>query len=424
MGAIPDHIAVVGSGPSGCFVAAALLRAWPDVEVTILDRLAAPYGLVRYGVAADHQHTKGIVRQFDRTFAGGNVRFAGNLEIGTDLSLADLRARFDIVVLATGRWRDRMLSVPGSKLPQVLPSGDLVNALNSVPRPHIPMHEIGERVVVVGGGNVAIDMVRFLVKTADDYAGSDVSPAALETYLARPAATVTVLSRSPIASAKADVAMIRELGKIGGVRYTAANSSPATEDNPLGLKREQAIADLTGLEVANPRVHVHFVFGAEPSRISGDGRVEAVHLAVAPAGEPGLIPADTVISAIGFDVNAPGQWHYAEQYDFTPSEDSGRLEPGLYRAGWLKRGPVGAIPANRADAHEVAKEIVADVESGLTVLTGDRPGFSGLPSSVRAQAISFDQWQRLDAAEIAGAGPGRVRHKLTDHRAMLEAARG
>ena len=419
----PRHIAIVGSGPSGCFVAQALKRTWKDAEITVFDRLAAPYGLIRYGVAADHQHTKAITRQFDRAFANGDVRFAGNIEIGSDLSLDELREAFDLVVLASGRWRDRMLSVPGSRLEGVLPSGDLINALNAVPRPAIPMPAIGERVVVVGAGNVAIDMVRFLIKTADDYAGSDVAPEALDQYLAAPAKRVTVLSRSPIASAKADVAMVRELAKVPGVRFTYANTSPAAADNALGVKREQAIAALADLEVDDPRVEVHFVFGAEPGRVTGDGRVEKVHLAAAPAGEPTVIEADTVISAIGFDVNAPGHWHYAEDIDFAPSEH-GFLEPGLYRAGWLKRGPHGAIPANRADSVEVAKEIVADVASGRTPIADDRGGYESLPQHVRDRAVSFEQWLRIDTAEAKQAGDDRIRRKFIDHDEMVAVAHG
>lgn len=421
--ATPRHIAIVGSGPSGCFVAQSLRRTWADAEITIFDRFAVPYGLIRYGVAADHQHTKAITRQFDRSFANGDVRFAGNVEIGSDVSLDELREHFDVVVLASGRWRDRMLSVPGSRLEGVLPSGDIINALNTVPRPAIPMPEIGKRVVVVGAGNVALDMVRFLAKTGDDYAGSDVNPVALAQYLASPATHITVLSRSPIASAKSDVAMVKELGKIAGARFTYANTSQATEDNALGRKREAAFADLAAIDVAEPRVHVHFIFGAEPARVTGDERVEAVHLGAAPAGESSVIEADTVISAIGFDVNAPGQWHYAEHIDFAPA-DSGLIEPGLYRAGWLKRGPVGAIPANRADAVEVAKEIVSDVESGASPIVDGKQGYAALPAEVRERAVSFEQWQRIDEVETAAAEADRIRRKLPNHDSMLDVALG
>ncbi|MDJ1370084.1 FAD-dependent oxidoreductase [Gulosibacter molinativorax] len=418
----PKHIAIIGSGPSGCFVAQSLQRAWKDSEITVFDRFAVPYGLIRYGVAADHQHTKAITRQFDRMFADGSVRFAGNVEIGTDISLAQLRERFDLVILASGRWRDRHLSVPGSSLKGVIPSGDIINALNAVPRPSIPLPEIGERVVVVGAGNVAIDMVRFLVKTAADYAGSDVAPGALEQYLAAPASAITVLSRSPIATAKADVAMVKELGKIAGVRYTFANSSPATEDNALGRKREDAFAALAEIEVDEPRAHVHFVFGAEPSKVTGAGKVEQVHLGAAPVGEASVIPADTVISAIGFDANAPGHLNYAEEFDFTPAEESGKVDEGLYRVGWLKRGPVGAIPANRADSNVVAKEILAAAESGELTASLDRGGFESLPESLRAQSVSFAAWQKIDAAETAAAETDRIRTKLLDHEAMLDIA--
>lgn len=421
--AAPRHIAIVGSGPSGCFTAQALHRKWPDAEVTVFDRLAVPYGLIRYGVAADHQHTKAITRQFDRSFADGGVRFAGNMEVGTDLGLDQLRQNYDIVVLASGRWRDRALSIPGGKLPGVVVSGDIVNALNAVPRPAIPMPRIGRRVVVVGAGNVALDMVRFLIKTDADYDGSDVASAALRQYLEAPATEITVLSRSPIAAAKADVAMVKELGKIDGVKFSYANTSPATDDNALGRKREEAFGQLAAIEIDDPRVRVHFIFGAEPGRIRGTDHVEALHLQAAPAGEPSVLECDTVISAIGFDVNAPGQWHYAQHLDFTPADATGRIEDGLYRVGWLKRGPHGAIPANRADANEVVKEIIADVEACRFHAHEEARGYEGLPERARANAVSFDDWRHIDEAEVRAAEPGRIRHKITDHDTMLATVR-
>lgn len=418
----PHHIAIVGSGPAGCFTAQALHRHWKDAQITIFDRLATPYGLIRYGVAADHQHTKALTRQFDRNFIAEDFRFAGNIEIGTDISLDEIRRAYPIVVLATGRWRDRSLTVPGSKLDGVLVAGDIVNALNSVPRPNLPMPEIGKRVVVVGAGNVALDMIRFLIKMEADYAGSDVSPEALNRYLREPAQEITVLSRSPIATAKADVAMVKELSKTSGIQFHVTNSSTATEDNILGRKREAAFAELAQQRVEAPRVRVHFIFGSTPSRITGSAKVEAVHLSEAPSGVESVIPTDTVISAIGFDVNAPGHWHYAEEYDFAPSNTLGRVDDGLYRAGWLKRGPVGAIPANRADAHQVAKEIIADVEADQRMCGGRFAGYDALPASVRNHAVDFAAWLKIDGVETANCPASRARQKLHTHTEMLEVA--
>lgn len=418
----PIHIAIVGSGPSGCFMAQALHKAWPEANITIFDRLAVPYGLIRYGVAADHQHTKAVTRQFDRMFTSGQVCFAGNIDVGVDVGLDQLRAHFDVVVLASGRWRDRPLAIPGARLPGVIVAGDIVNALNVVPRPALPMPVIGRRVIVVGAGNVAFDMVRFLIKTPADFADSDISDPALSQYQAAPARRVTLLSRSPIALAKADVAMVKELSKVGNVRFTFANSIPATATNHVGRKREAAFAELADRRVRDPRVEVHFVFGAEPGRVRGVDHVEELVLKAAPSGEPSTIPADTIISAIGFDVNAPGHWHYARHLDFSPSDDSGRIENGLYRVGWLKRGPHGAIPANRADAYQVAKEIIADVESGQLNLLGNKRGYIALPVAARQSAVSFEEWQRIDAYERASAPSDRIRKKISNHATMLDVA--
>src|SRR5699024_2048579 len=226
----PLQIAVVGSGPSGCFLAQALNRKRPDDIITVFDQLAAPYGLIRYGVATDHQQTKTITRQFDRLFAKDNVQFAGNVEIGAEIDLKDLREQFHVVALATGRPNARQLDLPGKELSGVYTAADLIYSLNSFRGKTDVFSTLGEHIVLVGGGNVALDILRFLIKEHTDYDGSDINDDALEAYLDAPVKSITVLNRSSIDDAKSDSAMLRELGSIDGVQFSSNTRTQRTSD--------------------------------------------------------------------------------------------------------------------------------------------------------------------------------------------------
>lgn len=418
------RIAIIGSGPSGCYLAQTLLRSAPGSEITIFDRLTSPYGLIRYGVAADHQHTKAITRQFERLFSDPAVRFAGAVEIGPDLSLDQIRAQFDVVALATGLTQDRPLGVPGAELEGVFGAGTITRTLNAHPdeRPELP--SFGSDVVLVGGGNVALDVLRFLVKDADGYAESDVADHALDRYLAQPAERVTVLVRSSAAEMKSDPQMLRELAALPRARYVSVAPLPET---PLDADRTTTARLAALAELFDPARPVHpgpevtFRFESIPSSIVGSERVEEVVLGLpGSADSEERIPADAVITAIGFtrDPDAPFALHLSDD------AESGRIEPGLYRTGWAKRGPRGAIPENRACAKEVAAEIAADLSTGLVTPSPERLGFAGLPEQVILGSVSYAQWMQLDSHERQSAPEGRARQKSPDHQHMHSIAHG
>lgn len=426
---MPTHpspkIAVVGSGPSGCYLAQALLRSTPGCELAVFDRLVSPFGLVRYGVAADHQHTKAITRQFDRLFQTGSVRFAGDIEIGRDLSLDDLREHFDAVVLATGLSADRGLELPGGDLPGVVGAGVLTRVLNTHPDEAERLPELGSDVVVVGAGNVALDVLRFLVKGADDYAQSDVADPALEAYLADPAERVTLVSRSGAAESKGDPQMLRELAQLPRATYTASGAieaEPGAELDRAAQGRVAAIAEMISADrPAHPGPEVSLRFGWTPVRVLGADRVEGLELAR--GDELAVVPATAVITAIGF-ASTGGDELARLISDLEATPETGRVETGLYRAGWAQRGPRGAIPENRSYAKLVADEIAADLADGSLPVTAERRGFSGLPQAVRERAVGYEQWLALDAHERELAPEGRVRRKLPDHDRMAAVARG
>ena len=375
------RVAIVGAGPSGCFTAQALLKLRPDAAVTILDALPVPYGLVRYGVAPDHQGTKAITRQFDRLFTRQGVVFAGNVTLGRDVTLAALQAGFDAVVLATGLHGDRKLDIPGADLPGILGAGALTRAWNGWP--DAPAPAIGARVVVLGNGNVALDIARLLAKTDAEFDGSDIAAA--------PGAglrEIDVIGRGPAHLARFDPVGLRELGKLSDCTIRVIG---ATGTGPVC----EALAALDGHAPAGASKRLTFRFDCPPRAIEGAGRVERVVC------DGVTLPCDTLITAIGFEG------------DQTPAADSeGVIAPGLYAVGWRKRGPRGTIPENRLDAQAVAARIAADLPA-----EGTKPGLA-LP-----MATDFDGWLAIDRAETEAAAPGRIRRKITSLTALLAQAR-
>lgn len=251
-------VAIIGSGPSGCFTAQGLLKARPDWTVDIYDRLPVPFGLVRYGVAPDHQGTKAITRQFERLFERQGARFFGNVTVGRDVTLDALRGAYDAVVLAAGLAGDRDHGLGPAD--GVIGAGELTRALYDHPDAG-DLPDIGGHVIILGNGNVAVDILRLLSKTEAELEGSDLGPRASDWLAARPIDSLTILGRSPATAARFDPVMIRELAKLQGVSITVADlpAGDAADDKLIAVLRE-----LDGL-ARGPR-RVTFRFGCTPRR--------------------------------------------------------------------------------------------------------------------------------------------------------------
>lgn len=407
-------VAIVGSGPAGCFVAQQLRRRWPESEITVFDRDPTPYGLLRYGVAPDHQGTKAVTRQFDKLFQAGGARFLGNIAVGEDISLGDLRAAFDVVVLATGLRGDRPLGIPGADLPQVHGSGRVTRLLNDHPDDCAPL-ELGSRVALVGNGNVAIDIVRLLTKTDDEFDGSDVHAETLAWLRAHPVEHIDVIGRSAIPAAKFDAVMIRELAKLSGVVFSLADPSTLRRDTD-----DPRVSAVRGLleRPAPSSVHttVTFHFEATPTQVVGADRVEG--LIVRRGGESVELPCDSVITAIGFVAHPDTDVDLDAVREFECPENSGRLGGRLYHAGWLHRNGRGALPQIRAAAVKLVDTILADTAD----LVSCAPGETALSGEIAQRAVDFEGWTRIDNAELAGAPAGRTRQKIRDRGEMLRIA--
>lgn len=410
-------VAIVGSGPSGCYLAQALRKAWPDTEISVLDRLPVPYGLVRYGVAPDHPGTKAVTRQFDRLFERENIRFVGNLEIGRDLALDELRGACDVVVLATGLYGDRRLGVPGDDLERVHGAGRLTRFFNDHPDEVGLAPRFGQRTAIVGNGNVAIDLLRLLAKSADEFAGSDISETVLAHLAGERPQTIHIVGRSPAMLAKFDTVMLRELGKLRDVTFALGEGAllHAEEGDAakLGALRELLERPVTGAR------QVVFHFGWEPERVHGASGVEGIAF-VRQGGERLELAVDSVLTAIGFAEDAGGALRRDSLSGAVAELDAGCLDHGLYCAGWYRRGPRGTIPENRADARRVADAIIQAVSDGR--LTVGKPGFASLGAAFAGPRVAYEGWKRIDAFELEQAPADRQRRKIRTISDMLRIA--
>lgn len=403
------QIAIVGAGPSGCFLAQALLKSAPDLSVDLIDALPAPYGLVRYGVAADHQGTKAVIRQYERLFERQGAHFIGNVSVGRDVTLEDLRTAYDVVVLAAGLAGDRRLGIPGEDLPGVAGAGALTRALYDHPDAGA-LPGLGPRVVIMGNGNVAIDLLRLLAKSPDELAGSDLGRAGSDWLAGGGVEEISIIGRSPAARAKFDPVMIRELGKLAGASIRVVDAGDG--DDPEGAKKIEALAAIDG-HGSGPR-RITFRFGLTPEAVEGEGRVRAVRFRRADGGAETL-PCDLFLTAIGFqDAGVLGREALlAGAMDAA----AGVIAPGLYATGWFRRGPTGTIPDNRADAQALAARILSDLPA---LAQPGRPGRAALGHL--PDLVDYEGWKRIDAAETATPPEGRIRAKIATRAEMLRLA--
>lgn len=398
-------VAIIGAGPSGCFTAQALLKALPDVQIDILDRLPVPYGLVRYGVAPDHQGTKAVIRQFERLFDRQGVGFFGNVQLGLDISLADLAPLYDAVVLATGLSGDKRLGIAGEDLVGVYGSGAVTRAWNDHPDAAGFTPTMGRDVVIMGNGNVAVDLVRLLAKSDAELDGSDLAPRHVADLAKAGPRRITVIGRASAEAAKFDPVMLRELGRLENARITVL-------DRVGEGKVVEALAAIDGHGAPDAAHQITLRFGWTPQALTGPGHVTAAHFTASDGSGARLdLPCDTFLTAIGFQAADPA-------LEGLPATDDGYIRPGLYATGWFRRGPRGTIPENRVDAQTVAARIAADFD----ITAPSRPGRAALTARL-PKTVTYDGWLRIDAAERQASPPGRCRLKITTTQAMLTIAR-
>jgi len=410
-----QHIAIIGSGPSGLFCADALIRQNPALKIDVIDRLPTPYGLVRFGVAPDHQGTKAVSRQFDRLFGNPNIRFLGHLEVGTDLPLTLVQAFYDAVVLAVGAHEDRPLGLAGAALPGVYGSMAFVGWYNGHPD-FADLMPLLDRpgLAVIGQGNVGVDIVRVLGKTPAEMAASDLCAHAAAAIQAAPLKDIYLIGRRGPVEASFTSAELSELGKLERMR-PVVQKSDLPEALPSGIDAAELKVKERNLQLLHEYaartddkpIRLHFLFHSAPQQIHGSKRVEALAM----AGREKPLEIGTLISAIGYRTATRGDMPAANEAGLLANSD-GLIAAGLYVMGWAKRGPSGTIPTNRTEAKAVADRLLADFAQAATP---PKPGAAALDAWLHEHGrdvIDFAAWKQIEAAEIAAARPGAPREKL------------
>jgi len=418
------HFAVVGSGPAGFYTAEALERAYGEsARIDILDRYPVPYGLIRFGVAPDHQSLKAVAKRYDKVAESAGVDFIGNITIGRDVSVAELLDLYDAVILATGAPHDRKLGIPGEDLPGVVGSAEFVGWYNGHPDfADLDPPLGGPHAAVIGAGNVALDCARILSKTRHEFEGSDIVGHALEALDQSAIRTVTILGRR----GPHQVAMTpKELGELGHLEAAVpliepADFPPQEADEALEPGLRKSVSLLRGfadLEATKAK-QIVFDFFAKPVAIEGDGRAERIIVertllddsgAARGTGETYAVPASLVVTAIGYSTSPIADVPFAGGKFVN---EAGRIAERLYAVGWARRGPTGTIGTNRPDGYEVADQVAAAMVPGSD---SDRAGAEGLKRLLAERGVmatDYDDWRKIEETETGQARPGSPREKF------------
>ena len=433
------HIAIVGSGPAGYYTAEAAVKQWgEDARVDIFDKLPVPFGLIRTGVAPDHQSIKAVARRYEKTAIGDTVRFAGNVEIGRDIAIEELTELYDAVILATGAPRDRDLPIPGADSANVFGSAAFVGWYNGHPEYAALAPDLsGRHAVIIGMGNVALDVARILSKTEAEFEGSDIVAHALELLRDSNIETITILGRRGPHQIMMTPKELGELLRLERAvpRVENADLPPPESDDMLDPGQRKSVtllrefAALSPSDRADKALSINFDFFASPTLIEQEGgklsglvveRTELKDGRAVGSGETYRVPADLLVSCIGYRTSPIVGVPFDERAGRFPNEE-GRIAPALYCVGWAKRGPSGTIGTNRPDGYAVIEKVAEDIGQGAG--KRGREGFDELAQKRALDVVTFRDWQRIEEAEIAAARSGAPREKFVDIESMI-AARG
>ena len=427
-------VAIIGSGPSGFYTADSLLKSDRDVQIDIIDRLPTPFGLIRGGVAPDHQTTKKVAKAYEKTALNDAVAYFGNVEVGKDVTMDELREAYDAVVLAVGAPTDRKLGIPGDDKEGVFGSADFVGWYNGHPdftdlRPNLDV----AAVAVVGVGNVAIDVARVLVKTPAEMAATDIADHASTVVQSSPLRDVYLFGRRGPIEAKFTNVELREMGKLENCMPIVHPDQLPEEvtgdwsdrDQRLKERNLATMRDFLDVDPSGKEKKVHFEFFANPVEVLGGDKVEGLRVEwtkveggrAVGTGAFFDVECGLVVAAIGY-YSIPIEGVPFDSDNGIVVHRDGRVGDGVYAVGWIKRGPTGVIGTNKPDGDTAAQQILEDVTDGtkpgrdaLTALLGERG----------VRVVNYADWQNIEQAEIAAASGEAPRRKFVTVPEMLAA---
>jgi ferredoxin--NADP+ reductase len=453
----PLRVAIVGSGPAGFYAAGELLKADDgSVEVELFDRLPTPWGLVRAGVAPDHPNIKAVTRIYEKTAAKSGFRFHGNVEVGRDISHDELLQHHHAVIYCHGSPTDRKLGIPGEDLRGSLGAADFVGWYNGHPdHRDLDVDLSVERAVVVGAGNVALDVARMLGVPMAELTGTDTADHALEALAESEVREVVILARrGPLQAAYTNPELL-ELGEIEGLDVIVDPADVELDETTAAFVADGAdktrrrnveiVTEYAGRTPSGAERRIVLRFLCSPVEVVGEDRVEGVRivrnqlvanddgsLSARPTGVEETIEAGLVLRSIGYlGIELPGV-PFDERRGVIPNDegrvidpDTGEPLPGVYTAGWIKRGPSGVIGTNKKDAQETVRHLVEDHEAGLLpVPAGDASELDALLAERAADRIDYEAWERINQHEVTSGEPhGRPRVKVTRIDEMVEISR-
>jgi ferredoxin/flavodoxin---NADP+ reductase len=452
----PLRVAVIGSGPAGFYAAGALLGADVPVEVDVFDRLPTPWGLVRLGVAPDHPQLKTVSRAFEKIAAQPGFRFLGNVEVGRDLTHDELARLYDAVIYSYGSAADRRLGIPGEDLRGSWAATELVAWYNGHPDyQHLEFDlASAERVVVVGNGNVALDVARMLALTHEELAPTDATDESIEAITASAIREIVVLGRRGPVQAAWTATELHEMGELAGadivvdpaeLELDSASEAELADASNIVKRNMEILRDFAARAAEGKPRRIVLRFRVSPVEILGGERVEGIELVrneLVPDGKGSVraratddretLAAGLVFRSVGYrGLPSPGV-PFDEASGTMPNED-GRLLgadggplAGVYCAGWIKRGPTGVIGTNKKDATETVEALLADAEAGAIGGSAEpAEAVDALLAERGIDAVVYSGWEAIDAAERRRGEPlGRPRVKLTTWDDLLAAARG
>jgi ferredoxin--NADP+ reductase len=453
----PLRVAVIGSGPAGFYVTQHLFQQKElAVEVDMFDRLPTPFGLVRFGVAPDHPKIKSVTAVYEKQAARPEFRFFGDVEYGTDVHLEDLTNRYHQVVFCTGAPSDRRLGIPGEDLEGSHPATEFVAWYNGHPDYADHAYDLScKSAVVIGVGNVAVDVARILCRTPDELAKTDIADHALAALRESRIREVFLVGRRGPAQAAFTNPEVKELGELADTCTTAladevelddlSRAAVAEADDKATRRKLDIIGGLVGRDETDKSRRLVLRFLASPEEILDDGeggvagvrlvrnRLEAGSrgkLSARPTGQTETIDCGLVFRSVGYrGLPLPGL-PFREDWGVLPNEagrilgDAGKAMPGLYTSGWIKRGPSGVIGTNKPDAAESVRLMLEDVQAGhhLRPASPERESIDQLLQERGVQPVRTADWHTIDAAErAAGETAGRPRVKFATRESLRRA---